>query len=271
MYITNDSAVAQIAEAAGVDRIFIDLETLGKEERQKGMDTVKSHHSEEDVARLSKVVKNSEILVRVNPINPDSIREINSVIEKGADVIMLPMFKTSEEVQTFVDIVNHRAKTVLLLEHIDAVNRLDEILEVEGIEEIHIGLNDLHLSMNKTFMFELLCDGTVDKIAEKIKQKGIPFGIGGIGRLGEGMLPADLILANHYRLGSQAAILSRSFCNLKDNKDLNEIRTIFEDGVREIRAYECQLEKESVEFFENNLKQIGEIVERIVFAKKNND
>lgn len=42
MYITNDPDVAMIAQKAGIDRIWVDLETLGKEERQKGFNTVKS-------------------------------------------------------------------------------------------------------------------------------------------------------------------------------------------------------------------------------------
>ena len=42
MYITNDPAVSEIAADAGVDRIFIDMEVLGKAERQGGMDTVQS-------------------------------------------------------------------------------------------------------------------------------------------------------------------------------------------------------------------------------------
>ena len=37
MYITNSPEVALIAEKNGVDRIWIDLETLGKEERQKNL------------------------------------------------------------------------------------------------------------------------------------------------------------------------------------------------------------------------------------------
>ena len=36
MYLTNRPQVAQIAEKAGVDRIWVDLETLGKEDRQRG-------------------------------------------------------------------------------------------------------------------------------------------------------------------------------------------------------------------------------------------
>lgn len=35
MYITNRVDVALVAEKYGVDRIWVDLETLGKEERQK--------------------------------------------------------------------------------------------------------------------------------------------------------------------------------------------------------------------------------------------
>lgn len=35
MYITNSPEVASIADGAGVDRIFIDLEQYGKEKRQK--------------------------------------------------------------------------------------------------------------------------------------------------------------------------------------------------------------------------------------------
>ena len=49
MYITNDVQVARMAEEAGVDRIFVDLETLGKAERQGGMDTVQSKHTVADV------------------------------------------------------------------------------------------------------------------------------------------------------------------------------------------------------------------------------
>ena len=42
MYITNSEDVAHIAEEAGVDRIFVDMEYIGKTDRQGGMDTVQS-------------------------------------------------------------------------------------------------------------------------------------------------------------------------------------------------------------------------------------
>ena len=154
MYITNRLYVALIAEKYGVDRIWIDLETLGKEERQHNMNTVKSHHTIEDIKRIKPLLTKSEMLVRVNPWNKNSVQEINDVIYAGADIIMLPMWKSASEVNQFLSAVDGRCKTTLLLETKEAVECLDEILTNGGMDEIHIGLNDLHLSYGMTFMFE---------------------------------------------------------------------------------------------------------------------
>ena len=122
MYITNDPKTAEIAQNAGVDRIWVDMEYIGKEQRQFGMDTVKSHHTIEDIKRIRPVVTESELLVRVNPLHdatseyPDSKEEIEATIQSGADVIMLPMFKTRSDAERFVEYVDGRAKVQLLLE-----------------------------------------------------------------------------------------------------------------------------------------------------------
>ena len=59
MYITNNPDVAVIAQKNGVNRIWIDLETLHKEERQHNLDTVKSRHKIEDIPRIKKVLRQS--------------------------------------------------------------------------------------------------------------------------------------------------------------------------------------------------------------------
>ena len=69
MYITNSEDVAHIAEEAGVDRIFVDMEYIGKTDRQGGMDTVQSRHTADDVRRLAQCLNKSELFVRVNPIH----------------------------------------------------------------------------------------------------------------------------------------------------------------------------------------------------------
>jgi 2-keto-3-deoxy-L-rhamnonate aldolase RhmA len=203
-------------------------------------------------------------MVRVNPLDDESEDEINKVIDAGADYIMLPMFKTKAEVEKFVSLVNGRAKTMLLLETKEAKECLEEYVSVPGIDEIHIGLNDLHLSYGLDFMFELLSDGTVEKIARKIKAKNIPYGFGGIARIGKGMLPAEHVIAEHYRLGSEMAILSRSFCNASSCSNVREIEGIFRDGIKEIYEYQDELKDKPYEFFADNKKKAAEEIERIV-------
>ena len=269
MYITNQAEIAQIAESAGVDRIFVDMEFIGKDVRQKGLDTVKSHHTAQDVAAMKAAVANAEVLVRVNPIHdalPDyfsSKDEIEAVLRAGADIVMLPYFKTVEEVRTFIGLVGGRARTMLLLETPEAVERMDEILEVPGIDEIHIGINDLSLGYGRRFMFELLADGTVEQICFKLRKKGIPFGFGGIASLGNGLLPSEYIVKEHYRLGSSFVILSRSFCDVVKMRHIGKINATFIRGVREIRELEAECEKHS-RFFYDNEKELCRLVDSIV-------
>ena len=268
MYITNRPEVAGIAESAGVDRIFVDMEFIGKDVRQKGLDTVKSHHTVQDVVNVKRVLSKAELLVRVNPIHdalpdyPSSEDEIDAVIAAGADVVMLPYFKTAAEVRPFVRLVNGRAKTMLLLETPESVACVDEILTVEGVDEIHIGLNDLRLGYGMPFMFELLADGTVERLCLKFRKKGVRYGFGGIATIGNGMLPSEYVIKEHYRLGSTCAILSRSFCDAAKIADINEINDIFQNGVREIRALERECEQHSKFFFENE-KEVVRLVNRI--------
>ncbi|WP_027396866.1 aldolase/citrate lyase family protein [Anaerovibrio lipolyticus] len=270
MYITNDLAVAQIAEKAGVDRIWIDLEILGKEERQKGLNTVKSHHSVEDIKKIAPKLTSSEMMVRVNPWNDNSEAELNQVITAGAQIVMLPMWKNVTEVESFLQAVSGRCKTSLLLETKEAVMCIDKVLALNGIDEIHIGLNDLHLSYGMDFMFELLADGTVEKLCKKIAATGIPYGFGGIAKIGEGILPADYIVTEHYRLGSTRVILSRSFCNVEEISDNAEIEKLFSLNVRKLREFEANLDKLTPIEFQDNLKKICECVKLVVDKKRNN-
>lgn len=269
MYITNEPDIAVIAENAGVDRIWIDLEVNGKEERQKNLDTVKSKHKISDIAPIKKVLKKANLIVRVNSIYEGSEKEINEVIEQGAEIVMLPYFKTVEEVEKFIKFVNKRAKVCLLVETPEAVEKIDEILSLDGIDEVHIGLNDLHLGYKMNFMFELLADGTVDKLCKKFKAKNIPYGFGGVSRVGTGTLPAEHIIIEHYRLGSQIVILSRSFCNTQKITDRKEIKELFDTGVRDIRKTEQEAMKYTEKEFEDNRKNVINEVNQIVMSINN--
>lgn len=277
MYITNKPAIAKIAEEVGVDWIFIDMEFIGKDSRQGGLDTVQNHHTVEDVRNISKTVTKSKVLVRVNPIHdalpdyPSSKEEIDAVIEAGADIVMLPFYKTVKEVRQFIQYVGGRAQTCLLLETAAAAILIDETLKVPGIDMIHLGLNDLHLELGMKFMFQLLSDGIVEQLGNKIKAAGIPFGFGGIARLDSGMLPGADVLKEHVRLGSSMVIVSRSFCNTEVITDLNEVRRIFTDGIKSIRDLEAEAEA-AANYFVKNRQEVEEAVESIVenIEKKQN-
>ena len=273
MYITNRSDVAEIAQKYGVDRIWVDLETRGKEERQKNYDSVKSQHSVADIRSIKPHLTTSEMLVRINPWYDGSPAEIDSVIEAGADIIMLPYWKTPKEVTNFIKAVNGRCKTTLLLETKEAAQCIDDVLAQGGFDEIHIGLNDLHLSYCMTFMFELLSDGTVEKLCNKFKAAKIPYGFGGIAKLGSGMLPAEKVIMEHYRLGSTRAILSRSFCDCAKIKDFAEIEQTFSENLKTLRAFESSLADKTPEDFAKNKAEVATavdaIVEHLKFAKKN--
>ena len=268
MYITDQPEIAQIAESAGVDRIFVDLEYIGKSDRQGGLDTVQSHHTIDDVKKIKNSINSADLLVRVNPIHDatdeycSSKDEIDQVIDNGADILMLPYFKNECDVEKFVRMVNGRAKTIPLVETPEAVDSIDKILKIDGIDEIFIGLNDLSLGYNKKFMFELLSDGTVEYLCQKFKKRNIPYGFGGIASLGKGLLPSEYIIKEHYRLGSTCSILSRSFCNISNIKHMGVISSTFVNGIREIREFEKECDKH-MRFFTDNKKLVDSIVKSI--------
>ncbi len=266
MYITNRTDIAKIAEDAGVDRIFVDLEYIGKHLRQGGMDTVQNRHTPNDVASIKKTLTRAELLVRVNPVHNatqeycSTEEEIEAVINAGADIIMLPYFKTASEVKRFINAVDGRVKTMLLFESAMSIENIDSILLLDGIDEVYIGLNDLSLDYGKKFLFSILADGTVENIAKKFKQKNLPFGFGGMATLDGGALPGSKVLPEHFALGSTCVILSRAFCNTNLITDLDKIKGIFDTGVKKIREYEAFCSKQDNSFFEQNHKQLQEIV-----------
>jgi hypothetical protein len=87
-------------------------------------------------------------------------------------------------------------------------------------------------------MFELLADGTVESLCKKIQETSIPYGFGGIAKIGDGLLPAERIILEHYRLGSTRAILSRTFCDNAIIQDIEEIRRVFDLNMRKLREFE---------------------------------
>ena len=123
-------------------------------------------------------------------------------------VLMLPFFTTAAEVERFVRLVDGRARVVLLLETAAALVRLHDILAVAGIDEVMVGLNDLHLSTGVGNPFELVASDLMTLVSEQVRGRGLGFGFGGVAAAGDDTLPvpADLVLAQHARLRSTQSL-----------------------------------------------------------------
>jgi len=67
--ITNNPALANLAEDAGIDRIFIDLERLDKAERQVDRGLFLSDHCFNDIERIRHVLYRANLMVRVDPLH----------------------------------------------------------------------------------------------------------------------------------------------------------------------------------------------------------
>lgn len=211
LFITNDPELADYAFKSGVDRVMVDLETIGKSLRQMSRNTLISNHDLNDIIRIKEFNPMVPIICRINGFYGGSKNEVDIAIKNGAEFIMLPMFRTALEVNRIYEYIDSRAKLILLFETPQSIVRLDEIVGQKKFDEAHIGLNDLSLGLGIDFMFELFVSDIIEYIVNIFKINNIPFGIGGIAKIGEGVALSDLVLSEHVRLGSESVILSRSF------------------------------------------------------------
>lgn len=250
--ITNRPEFAAFAVDCGVARVMVDLEQLGKQARQGGLGTFISDHRPEDVAPVRAAVPAAHLLVRINPWHEASPAEVEHAVRSGADSVMLPMFTGLDALRGCARALAGRARLVALLETRDALESLPRWAGLEGLDEIYVGLNDLHRQLGCRFMFEPLADGTVDRVAAVARAHGLRFGFGGIARLDEGLLPGRVVLAEHLRLGSSSVILSRTF-----NREMIEFpdsdwRGLYREQIARLRHCEMVLRTRSAEEIESD-------------------
>lgn len=222
--LTDDAELAAEADEAGISLVGVDLERLGKAERQAGHDSWMSHHTLGDLAKIGPRLRRAELFARINPIHEGTAVEIEAALGLGARALMLPSFHTAEEVATFVRAVGGRACLTILVETAPAVTRIHEILAVRGVDEVMIGLNDLHLQLKVANHFEVLASPVMDMLAGEVRRRGLRLSVGGVGRADDGGLPvpSDLVYAQYPRLGATGAWIARSFLTAESPKTLRE-------------------------------------------------
>ena len=212
--MTDDAELAGAADEAGVDRVGLDLERLGKHERQGAYPHLRiSDHRVEQLQSVRARLNQAQAFARLNPLNPDSAGEIERALGAGADVLMLPYFHTVAEVETFVRLVQGRAFVSLLLETAAAADDVAGMARVRGVGEIVVGLNDLSLALGFSNQFTLLTSPVLERVAGEVRAAGLPFGFGGLADPANDALPVSpsLVYAQYPRLGATRAFVARRF------------------------------------------------------------
>ncbi len=171
-------AIAEIMANAGFEWLVVDMEHS----------VITIREAEELIRIIS--LKGVTPLVRLTCLDPNQIKR---VMDAGAAGVIVPMVKTAEEAKMAVQAVkyppagirsvglaraqgygahfdeyaasiNEESIVIVQIEHIDAINNLEAILEVDGVDGTIIGPYDLSGSMGKPGRFE---DGDV---LEKLKE-----------------------------------------------------------------------------------------------------
>lgn len=103
----------------------------------------------------------------------------------------------------------------------------------------------------------------MEYIANKCNKAEMPFGFGGIARIGEGDLPSDYILGEHVRLGSQSVILSRTFKGIV-GVDANAHEIDLKEEVDKVRSRVIQISDWTDADFVENQNRIVESVDKVL-------
>lgn len=183
--------IAEILSLSGFDWLFIDTEhgAISISETQHITQAIKG-----DCAAIVRIPGNNPVWIK-------------KALDTGCDGIIVPLVNTAEDAKKAVDAAkypplgarsvgiaraqdyglsfNEYVKTandttalIIQIEHIEAVDNIDAILSVKGIDGVLIGPYDLSGSLN------MLGDVTskpvqdaIQKIKQACKKRSIPFGI----------------------------------------------------------------------------------------------
>ena len=210
--ITNSPEEAKVLDACGVPQIMVDIEIIGKVERQKGKNTIISDHQVEDVKVLKALNLNAQIICRINPYYEGIRSEIDHAIEYGADIIMVPMITNFSQFEEMCKMINRRCAILPLIETPYSLLKLGDIIEAGSIKQIHFGLNDLFLALGMINLFEVMLSPVFAEIVKWTSERVPLVGVGGIGDPNKANKVDPLyLLDQHKSINSKSVILSRSF------------------------------------------------------------
>lgn len=186
--------VAELLARSGFDWIFIDGEhgPLGVSEL---------------LAILQAIGGQTTALVRVPPRD---LAAIQRALDLGADGVIVPQVNTASQAaevvrqaryaplgsrgvglarahdygfgfKNYLDSANDRISVVVQAEHIEAVENIEEILQVPGVDAVLLGPYDLSASLNRTGQLEdPLVLSAIGRVIDACQRAKIPIGYFGV-------------------------------------------------------------------------------------------
>lgn len=181
----------EVMALAGFEWLVVDIEhtSIGMETAQMLISTIQANN----MKALVRVSKNEEVVIK-------------KVLDMGADGIIVPMVNSKEDAKQAVSFakyppfgkrgvglyraskygigfeeykkwVDEELVIIAQIEHIDAVNNIDEIIQVEGIDGTIIGPYDLSGSMGFPGEFEREdVKDAIAKVLDSCKKYSLPSG-----------------------------------------------------------------------------------------------
>ncbi len=206
-FCTDPTGVRAVA-GEGVDALVVDWEQGDKRVRQTGHDTLISSDTPEDLDAV-RAATTAPIICRINGVGPWTAAEVERAITGGADELLIPMVRGTDEIDHVAALVRGRARVGALLETEEAVEAAADI-SGRGLSRVYVGLNDLRIARGRPTIFEPFIDGTLDRL--RVDVGDVPFGVGGLTIPGAGTpVPVELLLGELLRLRCDFTFLRRSF------------------------------------------------------------
>jgi len=183
--------ITEIFAGAGLDWLFLELE-----------------HSVISLGEAQMIVQSSQMPVAIRVPLIDEVW-IKKALDIGPAGIIVPQVQTADDAkkvvefckyppqgkrtvgiaraqgygenfQEYVSNANENTAVILMIEHINAVNNIEEILNIEGIDCLFIGPYDLSSSMGKTGQTtHPEIQRAIDSVKESADRANIPLGVFG--------------------------------------------------------------------------------------------
>ena len=117
-----------------------------------------------------KSVEEAKLAIQLCKYPPEGLRSVGLARAHGY----------GENFQEYVASANNEVAIVLQIEHIDAVNNIEEIIKVPGIDSLFIGPYDLSASMGKTGQVSNSdIQDAIARVKKVAKEANMPLGIFG--------------------------------------------------------------------------------------------